>query len=622
MKKKLIYTYLTLFLAFNAQGQMAFDTIKLPEVRLMESKLSNHDIGIHVDVINTELLAEGSSVDLGNLISGSSSLFVKSYGALATPTFRGTSSSHTLVLWNGIPINSLANGLSDLSGIYCHKYKDIYIVRGGDASIFGSGAIGGSIHLNTELVEKKEILLSNTKGSYGLSSQAIDFSFNNQNLFVSGGLHYLNHVNDFEYVNITQIGRPLSVNDYGVIKLSSYNLDILYQLNKNTKYGLNYWASNLDREVSQNMTTPFSDAKQLDDNKRLLISLNHNINKLRIILKQAYLQEDFSYTEVSKNIFSNYLSKSYISDVDIKFLKNNYSFNLGAAFTNNRLDNNNYTSNLKTEKSFAVFSSLQYKLNNLVLNHVLRKEWQTTFKVPLIPTISFDFKLTNSINFRAKYNRSFRSPTFNDRFWVGSGSNGNIFLKPEESWNKEAGVDFNLKDISFSITAYNLNINDMILWGQTEIGNWTPSNVKKVFSRGVEVSTKIMFNKLIFTGNYTYTKSTNERATTALDNSVGQQLRYVPLHKGNFNISIVDGDLQFSLNNSFTGEVVTTYGEQENNTLDSFVLTDFAIKYKLNFLPISYQIKVKNLMDKYYITYENYPNPGRELLLTINYIIN
>ena len=182
--------------------------------------------------------------------------------------------------------------------------------------------------------------------------------------------------------------------------------------------------------------------------------------------------------------------------------------------------------------------------------------------------------------------------------------------------------DFNLKDISFSITAYNLNINDMILWGQTEIGNWTPNNVKKVFSRGVEVSTKIMFNKLIFTGNYTYTKSTNERATTALDNSVGQQLRYVPLHKGNFNISIVDGDLQFSLNNSFTGEVVTTYGEQENNTLDSFVLTDFAIKYKLNSLPISYQIKVKNLMDKYYITYENYPNPGRELLLTINIIIN
>ena len=160
----------------------------------------NFDIGIHLDVINTETLAEGNGVDLGNLISSTSSLYVKSYGALATPTFRGTSSSHTLVLWNGIAINSLANGLSDLSGIYCHNYKDIYIVRGGDASIFGSGAVGGSIHLNTEFDEKNEIIFSNTKGSYGLSSQAIDFSFKNKNLIASGGLHYLNHINNKTFV--------------------------------------------------------------------------------------------------------------------------------------------------------------------------------------------------------------------------------------------------------------------------------------------------------------------------------------------------------------------------------------------------------------------------------------
>ena len=92
---------------------------------------------------------EGSSVDLANIISSSSSVYIKQYGALATPTFRGSSSSHTLVLWNGMPINSIANGLADLSGIFCNSFSDIVIVNGGEGSLFGSGAIGGSIHLNS-----------------------------------------------------------------------------------------------------------------------------------------------------------------------------------------------------------------------------------------------------------------------------------------------------------------------------------------------------------------------------------------------------------------------------------------------------------------------------------------
>jgi outer membrane cobalamin receptor len=60
----------------------------------------------------------------------------------------------------------------------------------------------------------------------------------------------------------------------------------------------------------------------------------------------------------------------------------------------------------------------------------------------------------------------------------------------------------------------------------------------------------------------------------------------------------------------------------KNNTLEGFVLTDIAVKYILEKLPITLIGKVKNLMDKSYTTYQNYPNPGRELLLTINYTIN
>jgi iron complex outermembrane receptor protein len=239
-----------------------------------------------------------------------------------------------------------------------------------------------------------------------------------------------------------------------------------------------------------------------------------------------------------------------------------------------------------------------------------------------MPTLAFEAELSPAIKFRLKYNRNFRSPTFNDRFWAGAGANGNPDLTPEDAWNKELGFDVSTKLIRFSLTAYTLNISDMILWQQMENGNWIPNNIKQVWSRGVEAKAKFKIKELSIAGNYAFTKSTNELATNPLDNTVGEQLRYVPLHKGNISFTLTEDNVQFSLNTSYTGEVITTHSLLNNKTLDNFTLTDIAIKYTFEKLPFTLKGKVKNLLDKNYTTYQNYPNPGRELLLTINYTIN
>ena len=157
MKQIIVYILLLLGFVSNLQAQMAMDTIRLPEVKLMESKLIAHTIGTQMDIIKSATLSEGISSDLASIISSSSSVYIKQYGALATPTFRGTSSSHTLVLWNGVPLNSIANGLSDFSSINTLNFTDILLVHGGNASVFGSGAVGGSVHLNSDLKYTEEM---------------------------------------------------------------------------------------------------------------------------------------------------------------------------------------------------------------------------------------------------------------------------------------------------------------------------------------------------------------------------------------------------------------------------------------------------------------------------------
>ena len=624
MKQTIAHIFLIFGFVSTLQAQMAMDTIQLPEVKLMESRLIAHTIGTQIDVIETDIIGEGSSCDLASIIFNSSSVYIKQYGALATPSFRGTTSSHTLVLWNGVPLNSIANGLSDFSSIYTYNFNDVFLVHGGNASVFGSGAVGGSIHLNTnpKSIYKNAFSISATNGSYGLKSESLAFSLTDGELSAKGSLQFLNHANDFDYINTTQLGHPLVANKYGKIKSQNQQLDVGYDLSKQTNYSFSYWASQLEREVPQNMTTPFSDAKQYDKSKRMLLTIKHKIDYLRINFKQAYLQEDFRYTEILKNIDSYYLAESYVSDADIKLVKGKYLFNIAGAFTNKKIANNNYISMGKGEGNFTTFSSIQYRSDFLAFNTVLRKEWKTRFEVPIMPTLAFESELIPAIKFRLKYNRNFRSPTFNDRFWAGAGANGNPDLTPEDAWNKELGFDVSTKLVRFSLTAYTLNISDMILWQQMENGNWIPNNIKQVWSRGVEAKAKFKIKKLSIISNYAFTKSTNELSTNILDNTLGEQLRYVPLHKGNISFTFTKKNLKFSLNTSYTGEIITTYGPLKNNTLDGFTLTDIAIKYTLKKLPITLIGKLKNLMDKSYTTYQNYPNPGRELLLTINYTIN
>ncbi len=624
MKQTLVHIFLLLGFVTTLQGQMAMDTIRLPEVILEHNRLQTHSIGTHLVILTPEIIGESSSQKLSDCLANHSSVYIKQYGALATPTFRGTSSSHTLVLWNGIPLNSIANGLLDFSITPVQGFEKIAIVHGGDASVFGSGAMGGSIHLNSipDFKNQKEIKLTSEQGSYGLLSQGISLKHSTDKLAFNLSLTTLEDENSFIYTNITQWGHPTLVNDYGRIDAKSGKLNLAYKYDNTTKFAVAYWGSSNDREVPQNMTTPFSDAKQYDKTNNLLLSATHFFTDGVITLKRAFLEEDFRYTELLKNIDSQYLANSNITDVDVKINKGGFLYNLGWNFTKQSVINNNYRDRRHLEKQSAIFSSVQYNYDFLSMNTVLRKQWQTTFSVPLIASLAFSADINKQLSIRFKYNRNFRSPTFNDRFWAGAGANGNPDLTPEDAWNKELGFDVNTSNFKFKATVYTLNISDMILWQQMDNDSWMPNNIKQVWSRGLETCLKVHTKNLSIIGNYAFTKSTNELATDPLDKTLGKQLRYVPLHKGNINFIITEDNLQFSLNQNYTGSVITSHDALENKTLPYFILTDIAIAYSPDFISVSIEGKVKNLMDKSYTTYQNYPNPGRELLLTLNYTIN
>ena len=117
----------------SAQGQdnsVAFQ-LRLDTVTIM-GKRPFRDIGTTKTVLDTLILRESITNSLADILSQSTSIFIKSYGrgTMATASFRGSSPSHTQVLWNGININSPMLGQVDFSMIPSFFVDDMTLWHG------------------------------------------------------------------------------------------------------------------------------------------------------------------------------------------------------------------------------------------------------------------------------------------------------------------------------------------------------------------------------------------------------------------------------------------------------------------------------------------------------------
>src|ERR1700750_995263 len=127
--------------------EKAVDTIYIFDNQMSKVKL------FHPVRTITQKDIEKNSTNLSELLRYQSSIYIKENGrgAVSSPSFRGTTAQQTAFVWNGININSSFLGQGDVNNIPLFGYDQIDVKAGGGSVVYGSGAIGGSIHLNNIL---------------------------------------------------------------------------------------------------------------------------------------------------------------------------------------------------------------------------------------------------------------------------------------------------------------------------------------------------------------------------------------------------------------------------------------------------------------------------------------
>lgn len=117
----------------------------------LEPKLAS-ELAVAINVVDAEEIRNRqlvSVVDLLATLPGVSLARSGGPGRTASLFVRGTESNHTLVLWNGIPLNDPLFGGYDFAFLPVDGAERVEVVRGPASALYGSSSLGGVVQVLT-----------------------------------------------------------------------------------------------------------------------------------------------------------------------------------------------------------------------------------------------------------------------------------------------------------------------------------------------------------------------------------------------------------------------------------------------------------------------------------------
>jgi vitamin B12 transporter len=162
------------------------------------------EVGTTVTVVDDKQIESQKIRELGTILRQVPGVEVTQTGSPGTVTnvsIRGSSSSQTLILIDGVEINTGATGAFDIANLTTDDLDRIEVVRGAGGSLYGSQAIGGVINLITREGEgAPKFSLLSEGGNAGTERQRGTVSGSYGKLGYSGAISYYS-TNGFRPVN-------------------------------------------------------------------------------------------------------------------------------------------------------------------------------------------------------------------------------------------------------------------------------------------------------------------------------------------------------------------------------------------------------------------------------------
>ena len=630
MLRKLL---LLLFVLFETSKLYASE---IPVIVIAPSKKpqSISTVGTSVTVFDEKFFEDSNELLLMDALdagtTGFNSFQSGGPGTVSGIQLRGLPKRYSTIYIDGVKMSdpSSVSGEFELSHVLTNSISRVEILKGNQSSIYGSGAIGGTINITTKKAKQgfhKDISYNN--GSNGTHNLAGAISGANKKSSYYIGLER------FETVGVSATTTNDEDDGYknnSLIANFEHLLSDTFKIKGSSRIAETY--TEYDSTVASDDHNRHSDAMESSTGLSLIFKpyekFTSSINAAKTYVKRTY-------NEPGKK-------KKYYGDRYAYGYNGNYNFNLDNSITfgiereDDQIGYNPTGNSLKNESIYITSNYFDYQKRlseNTYATFGSRFDNHSVVGKEESYRTSIAHKYDNNTKLRASYGTGFRYPSLYEMYYVYQADKETTLdnLKAESSKSYDFGIEKQFPDlnINMDLSYFNIVYTDALEgWeGNTAGGTYTTANVNAdVKSQGIELDTNWKFSDLLrFDLNYTYTSTydgaeqDNPLASGTYHN---EQLVRVPRNVINLLTNVKFSNykkLNLSLNTKYA-DMARDYGNAQSSyadvRLDDYIVNDLSLKY--NILD-TYKIylNLNNIFDEGYETVYQYTQPGRSLYFGI-----
>ena len=622
---------MTASLSSSAQDSFIEDTLIIPAITVT-AKAADRLTPFTVVKIDQELLARYSDGDLATMLQSASNLYVRRNGnhGLASVSIRGMSGSHTLVTWNGLPVNTPGNGYSDFTLIPLLAASSVRITSGGSDLDDINGYIGGKVELATEpeFDTGTETSLSLGAGSYGEYSSSFLASHGREKFYGSIGAWAEKGLNDFRFVNSDAPGGPSKERRTNAsFHSAGIRSDLAYRI-RQSQVSAHLWFNDSDRELPGPVTTVQQDfgERQTDRSFRGVLKYSGENGRISAGITAGGSHDVNRYYNMIPSNNGDNSSSTMMLKVRLGYrLTAKTGLIINAGDVMERASALSYDS--KEQRNIFSFS-LAAKSNPIPrLSLLLQARQMAVTGIKVSPELAAgaSWLLTRNGEHLLKFSlsRNTKLPCLNDLYWIPG---GNPDLLPEKSAGGEVSWSFsgasktgvrNTVDLSLHAS----RVDDLIQWIPGQTGIWHAVNLRSVSVSGLDVRAgreqSVAEWKLNGWISYALTRSVIAGSDIPNDRSVGSQLIYAPLHHANLNLIAARGWFRAGMSAAWESRRYTTSDNSEWLHPDFMSSVSAGAVIPAGPVTLKTELKVNNLTGTPMESVRNYPMPLRTFNIKI-----
>ena len=595
-------------------------------------------VGTSVTVFDEEFFNNTNEYFLGDVLaSGSTSLnFFQSggHGTASAIQLRGLPKRYSTVYIDGIKMSdpsSVSNDF-DFNNILTSQISRVEILKGNQSSVYGSGAIGGTINITTKRGQpgfQKDI--NYNTGSHGTQNLTLSFSGADENKDFYVGLER------FQTDGISQMMHNDEDDRYrnnSVVANYGHKISDKVKFQSNLRVAESYLQYDKEVDTATAAHNEEQDAMESSSSVALIYEPSEQFtNKLTVA--NTYIKRVYAPTLLSGNAKKDIYygdrhalmySGAYNFDSD-----NSVVFGLEREDDQIGYDKDKYVGR-KNSAAYITSSYFDYQkriINNLYATFGSRFDEHSLAGNEDSQRVSLAYLFDDkSTKLKSSYGTGFRFPSLYETYYVYGATSGSAFgtAKAEKSKSFDFGIEKTFSNIGLDldITYFDIKYDDILEgWKSNTAGGveyTTQNSDGTVKSKGLELASKWKASDLLNFGfNYTFT-STYDGAEAddpnRNQNYTNNQMVRVPRHVMNLVTGIKIPkyeNLDLTLRTHWSGIARDygngnrTYGDEE---IDDWITNDLSIKYNL-MDKYNLFFDINNILDEKYETTRDYSQMDR-----------